>query len=114
MVEKKRKKTGKRWADILAVFLAVCIGVTGIPFGELQVKAEGDTATVTRIYAKFPQGETGEPSNFEIAESAPEGKELFAKFISDGSYTLKNSAIDNDAGIFLMIDNASVVNPNGI
>lgn len=114
MVERKMKKTGKRWINILAVFLAVCMCVTGIPFGELQVKAEGDTATVTRIYAEFPQGETGEPSIFEIAESAPEGKELFAKFISDGSYTLKNSATDNDAGIFLMIDNASVVNPNGI
>lgn len=60
-----RKKMKQRVRGILAVCSATCMMLTGIPFGSLQVWAE-DTATVTNIYATFP--ESGEPTDFEVAE----------------------------------------------
>ena len=61
------------------------------------VKAETNpkAATVYRIYAKMVENEEGyyEPDfdSLEIAENNPEGKDLIAKFITDGTYVPKIS-----------------------
>ncbi|MGN0403257.1 MAG: polymer-forming cytoskeletal protein, partial [Acetatifactor sp.] len=98
----KRKRCAE---SILAGFLAICMAVTGIPFGKLQVQAEGE-AEVYQIYATFPAAE-GEITDFEIAETQPDGKELYAKLIRNGSYTVTAE----DSNLPLWIDNAAVTNP---
>ncbi|MBP5279832.1 MAG: hypothetical protein J6Z03_05045, partial [Erysipelotrichaceae bacterium] len=75
MSRKKLKKT-------LAGFLATSMLLgTGSGY-TLQVSAEGEEATVSLIW-----GNNDDPAQMVIAAEQPEGKDLIAKFIQNGTYT---------------------------
>lgn len=95
----------KIYRSILAVCLAVCMMVTGIPFGTLQTRAEVE-ATVTDIYATFPEG--GNPTDFVVNDGTTDlsGKDLFVRIVRGGTYTLP--AEDSEGGLPLYLDNATV------
>ena len=106
----RMKKTiqRKRCAEsILAGFLAICMAVTGIPFGKLRLQAEGE-AEVYQIYATFPPEGQNDFTDFEVAAEQPYGKGLYAKLIRNGSYTVTAE----DSNLPLWIDNGVVTNPD--
>ena len=93
----------KIWRKI-AIVLSFCLLVCGIPWGSMEVVYAQD-ATVYKIYATMPaQDTTGEPSEFEIADTPPNGKELFALFIDGGDYTMT----EEDNEIVIWANNANI------
>lgn len=106
-----RKSRNEKAVGLLALCLVVCMVLTGIPFENLRVKAS-DTATVTNIYATFP--ENGDPTDFEVAEEGcqTQGKDLFGRIVRDGTYTV--SSYDAEGGLPLYLDNATATYPQGV
>ena len=103
----------KRGMRLLSALLLVFVTV----FSDVRfVKAEpspGGTATVYRIYAEIIQNEWGEDvpdfDNAVIAEEAPDGKVLVAKYITDGTYVPKMSIEDHtDTDIMLFLNNVTI------
>ncbi|MBQ2184458.1 MAG: hypothetical protein II399_07445, partial [Lachnospiraceae bacterium] len=96
------------------IFALILLFVT--VFADVRfVKAETNpgTATVYRIYAKMVENEEGyyEPDfdSLEIAENNPQGKDLIAKFITDGTYVPKISIKDpTDAEVMLFLNNVTI------
>lgn len=92
MSRKKLKKT-------LAGFLATSMLLgTGSGY-TLQVSAEGEEATVSLIW-----GNNDDPAQMVIAAEQPEGKDLIAKFIQNGTYTASS-----DDRVMFVLDNATAI-----
>ena len=102
----------KRGMRLLVAFLLIFVTV----FADVRfVKAAPSTGTakIYRIYAEMTQNEWGEEvpdfDNAVIAEEAPEGKILVAKYITDGTYVPKLGAEDHtDAEISLFLNNVTI------
>ncbi|MCR4625989.1 MAG: hypothetical protein K5795_08495, partial [Lachnospiraceae bacterium] len=106
-----RKKTGKETTGIfikkfwiaLLVFALVISNLNG---NMIRVRAE-DTAEIWKIYANVSNDE---PTDMELVTGSEsvEGKELIAKFITNGTYTLT----EEDKDKTLIADNAELTASN--
>ena len=102
-----RKKTGKkttgkifkRFWVMLLVFALIIPSMNGIT---VQAHAD-DTASVWKIYATV-SGEDFTDKELVKGSESVAGKELIAKFITDGTYTLT----EEDKGITIIADNANL------
>ena len=90
----------KKKLSLLAAFILLFITI----FSDVRIvkAAPNGEADVYNIWAVIAQN--GEPDELEIADSQPEGKVLFAKFIDNGTY----SPSDEDFDIMLLLNNTSV------
>lgn len=114
-MEKLQNVKMKRMAALLTIFVFVLTMVTTRETYRVSAEDENlgttDTATVSAVWATFPaEGVEGEPCDFEVSESQPGEKGLFAKYISNGTFTMK----EEDDGLIVWVNNAEVICNGGI
>lgn len=93
------KRNVKGFRSVWGLLLTVCLLISGVPFEAMEAYAD---VTVYNIWANLQ--EEGEPSEFEVAEEQPTGKDLYAKYITGGDYTTKES----DRGLTIWANNANI------
>ena len=91
---------GKSKKRKLALFLVLCLLMTGMPHVSMRVYAD-PPANVYMIWATF---EGDAVVAIEISNVQPEGMEPFAKLVTGGTYTMSEA----DNGLGLIVNNATV------
>ncbi len=91
---------------VFAAFILLFVTI----FSDVRIvkAAPNGEADVYKIWAVITQNEYGEDEpiwdTMEIADSQPDGKELLAKFVNEGTY----NPVDEDYGIMLFLNNSSI------